>query len=254
MGRFVALSLVLSLVACTPDVEDSGTVRSSKPDPLDDTAPADTDTDTDADTDTDTDADSDTDTDSDTDADTDADTDPVDADGDGYSSEYDCDDNDNGVNPDAGEGHFGSDRGRDDDCDGEVDEVPTVEFTTDDYRVWMYLANTQPGSWWFGMAETGVGTDGWYGEDCIDDPADHADYGYEVCHPFEATDLTLLRVSSLDDIVAGEATLFYDALLPDVTFYLATEDEALCWVWGDDPDWYLVDSHGGVGPFGCTEL
>jgi mono/diheme cytochrome c family protein len=58
MTRFVFP--VLLLLACT-----------ARPDPADDTAPADTG----ADSDTDTDADSDSDTDSDTDADTDTDTD-----------------------------------------------------------------------------------------------------------------------------------------------------------------------------------
>ncbi len=246
------LSLLLVLLpGCFPELEEEGgKVREAAADTATDTS-ADSAPDDTAETDADTDADSDTDTDADTDADTDTDL-PVDADGDGVLSDVDCDDGEADVFPGGGEGHTGDARGRDDDCDGEIDELPTVELTTDEWRVWVYLADTWPGEWWFGLAETGDGELGWYGEDCIEDPGDDADYGYELCHPFSGNDLTLGNVDTVGELVEGETTLFYDALLGDVTFYLATEDEALCWVWGDDPDWYVTDTHAGVGPFGCV--
>ncbi|MBN2798201.1 MAG: putative metal-binding motif-containing protein, partial [Deltaproteobacteria bacterium] len=50
-----------------------------------------------------------------------------DADGDGFSTDVDCDDDDAGVNPDADEVCDG----RDNDCDGEVDDGVTLTFFRD---------------------------------------------------------------------------------------------------------------------------
>jgi hypothetical protein len=249
--------LLLSLSGCFPEEDAPPATRGSEAGtdspPADDTGDtalpdtADTDTDTDADTDADADADTDTDTDTDTDVGAE------DRDGDGWTiGAGDCDDTDATVSPDAGEAYDAAGLGVDDDCDGDIDEAPVVLFTTDSSRVWIELQGAQRGSWWFGMAETGDGDAGWYGEDCIDDPADDADYGYEFCHPFDGDALALRRGYDVSDVISGEVTLFYDALLDDVTFYLATDDETICWVWGDDPDWYTVDSHAGAGPLDCV--
>jgi hypothetical protein len=105
-----------------PAADDTATENDADTD-----ADSDTDTDADSDTDTDTDANSDTDTDTDTDADTDTDTDtdtaPAvcadDLDGDGVTaSDGDCRPADAAAFPGAAERC----NGRDDDCDGEVDE------------------------------------------------------------------------------------------------------------------------------------
>jgi hypothetical protein len=99
-----AILLALSLAGC-------GTGK-------DDTAPE-----PDTDADADTDADTDVDADADVDTDTDVDTGPTDADADGWTvAGGDCDDGVPEVHPGAAEAC----NGRDDDCDGEIDEKGAV--------------------------------------------------------------------------------------------------------------------------------
>jgi hypothetical protein len=94
----------------------------------------DTDTDTGSDTGSDTDTDTGTDTGSETDTDGDAGTDTgsdtgsevvcVDMDSDSWCLPFDCDDGDPTVHPEADEI---LDSGVDEDCDGEIDELPPLE-------------------------------------------------------------------------------------------------------------------------------
>jgi hypothetical protein len=251
------LLLGLGIGGCFPEVADTGgKVRHADPS-SDDTGVPDTDeTDTTDDT-QDTTGESgggDTDETGDTVPTDDTAVEPVDADHDGWTVEDgDCDDTAADVYPGAGEAYDAAGLGRDDDCDGEIDEPPTIDLVADDVRVWVTLTDVKDDDWWFGMAETGCGGDCWYGEDCIDDPADDRDYDYEICHPLIGSAVALAH-GTIDTLEAGSTTLFYGDLMDTTTFYLANADETICWVWGDDPSWYLTEDHGGPGMFPCDEI
>ena len=104
----------------------------------------------------------------------------------------------------------------------------------------------------FGMAETGAGATGWYGEDCILDPdndaaGDFSDYGYEICHQASASGLTLTHTGDADTVVASSTTLLPGTAGANVITYVLFETGAdTCWTWGNDVTWY--------DGFGCTEL
>jgi hypothetical protein len=82
---------------------------------------------------------------------------------------------------------------------------------------------------YFGMAETGFGNTGWYGEDCL----------VNGCHAFEPPVTELDYASGPGDVELGVSTLLTDEA--DVTFlvYLAGgPNNGSCYIWGDDPGYY----------------
>jgi hypothetical protein len=91
-----------------------------------------------------------------------------------------------------------------------------------------------------GMAETRAGVDGWYGEDCLTG----------VCHAFTPPQMTLATVATEGEVVAGQTTLFTQALAYDadgdrLTYMIALDGgphDGLCVVFGDDTAYY-----GGLG-------
>ena len=102
-------------------------------------------------------------------------------------------------------------------CDDQLDQPPIV----------------------WGMAETGAGTSGWYGEDCL--PGDDRSPGYDVCHDaWPAVDRLrcLQHVADPDSVAANLTTLLSDALpqAANITYYMATG--GTCYVWGNDPAYY----------------
>ncbi len=123
----------------------------------------------------------------------------------------------------------------------------TVTATWATTGVTLAVANGTAAGYQFGMAETGSDA-GWFGEDCINDPDDDTDYGYELCHPMGATGGTLVKAEPYtpDDIVAGESTLFTDSLAANITYVLFEDSSDACWTWGEDVSYYAA--------FGCTEI
>lgn len=170
---------------------------------------------------------------------------------DGYADNgADCDDGDADVHPGATDGAGNGDE----DCDGERDEDATepVEFsvsvTWDATGATVAITGDAP-SWDLGMAETGVGTAGWYGETCVvgEEPGGYEDYGYDVCHRLGASGGSLVSTTSLG-VVASGYTLFNEHIAgrDDITYALFDTSSADCWVWGHDVGYYA--------DFGCTEV
>jgi hypothetical protein len=93
------------------------------------------------------------------------------------------------------------------------------------------------GGWWFGMAETRGCSDCWTGEDCV--------YGYtysggslNYCHDAGDTGTGLTYGGDATALSAG-TTLFPDSSFEStVTYYLESQADFSCWVWGDDPSYY----------------
>ena len=168
----------------------------------------------------------------------------------GFSDETgDCDDTDATIHPGATDTRDGIDQ----DCDGEYDEDAgpnMIEVTVDwSSRGIELTIKGSPSSYDFGMAETGAGSLGWYGETCIpgDEPGGVEDYGYDLCHYMDGTGGSLPSVTSIGD-VSDENTLFNETIgdRGDITYILADIATLDCWVWGDDPSYYA--------DYACTEL
>lgn len=128
--------------------------------------------------------------------------DDYDYDGDGkQASEYggtDCNDNDPGIpSPEVWDGI-------DNDCNSCTDEVG-VEFTfTNDgaggTTMVITLSRADPHGSWLGIAETGLGGAGYYGEDCLTGTGD--------CHVLEAQGGTYAVVDDPDEVRLGSTTYF----------------------------------------------
>lgn len=160
----------------------------------------------------------------------------------------DCDDTDSSVYPGATE----TGNGVDDDCDDEVDEGVasfSVDVSWSSAGVDVTISGGG-GSYEFGMAETGAGRDGWYGETCIDgdEPDGLDDYGYDVCHSLNASGGEVESVYPNVSSVRDGSTLFNEDIgdSGDLTYALFATSGSDCWVWGDDPSYY--------DDFGCSEL
>ncbi len=184
----------------------------------------------------------------------------LDEDGDGYGGESitacdapdsyadngsDCDDSSASTYPGAEE----LSDGLDNDCDGDIDEGITeatveIDITWSSSGVQVDITGTAS-SYEFGMAETGVGVDGWYGESCIpgDEPWGYSDYGYDICHTLSSGGGFIDSTSALSDVTDG-VTLFSSSLAPDITYFVGAGAD--CWVLGDDPSYY--------DDFGCEAL
>jgi hypothetical protein len=170
-----------------------------------------------------------------------------DLDQDGWVGAEDCDDGDAAVHPGADEAC----NGQDDDCDGDVDEGngPFSVSVTWDIDLFVEISGGA-GTYDFGMAETGVGEYGWFGETCIpgDEPYGYPDYGVDVCHTLGSTGGTLVSVSPNVGDVDDGYTLFNEDIGNDgtITYALFQIGGDACWVWGDDPLYYAA--------FGCIVL
>jgi hypothetical protein len=91
----------------------------------------------------------------------------------------------------------------------------------------------------FGLAETGAGADGWYGEDCST-----GDY----CHPAGTAGVTLSSVhpdvggAGLDAVESGVTTLLWAGLDASITYVVIDGDTTECWAWGNEPGYYTTCS------------
>lgn len=97
---------------------------------------------------------------------------------------------------------------------------------------------------WFGMAETGAGANGWYGEDCID--GTDTTFDMDVCHSIRSGGLNLGYTTAATLVEDADRTLFQGQHSDSLTYYVATQDREVCWTWGDDPSYYK-------DRFGCLE-
>lgn len=188
----------------------------------------------------------------------------LDEDGDGYGGEAvvscdtppsyadngaDCDDSDETVYPGAEE----LSDGQDNDCDDEIDEGVVAEKDLEMSVSWSGSGLTVSitngnGAYEFGIAETGAGVDGWYGESCIpgDEPRGYDDYGYEVCHSLSSSGGFVTSVYPDIGDVGTNQTLFDQVFSPDLTYFLGASGSADCWVMGEDVAYY--------SDFGCEVL
>ena len=131
-------------------------------------------------------------------------------------------------------------------CDtgaGEVAEASfNIAWTDDGNTLEASVSNPHLDGYFLGMAETGSGDLGWYGEDCIGDDAE--------CHDMGVADtLSLTSVhpdvggGGIDAVVPGSTTLFYAGLWAGVTYAFFSDEgdtnyETVAHSGGDDPSYY----------------
>ena len=124
---------------------------------------------------------------------------------------------------------------------------PTVSLAWDgDNIVLKVVTSAENGPYLFGLAETGNGDMGWYGEDCIDGVRND----HDICHEVPANgELTLVK-SPIGEIETEGKTLVGAALAPGLTYVLIrdTEDNAGCWTWGHNTTFYKD------APMSCNEI
>jgi len=92
--------------------------------------------------------------------------------------------------------------------------------------------SAENGPYQLGLAETGNGAMGWYGEDCTEDNA---------CHPVPANGvLTLTDVAMIPEVMPGSTTLLAEGMSMGVTYVVIrdTAENQGCWTWGHNPQYY----------------
>ena len=135
-----------------------------------------------------------------------------------------------------------------DDSDTTIPEFALGGTWTDDCTYNLIIENPAAGSLFgLGMAETGAGTNGWYGEDGMT---------ADTTHPVGATGVTLASVHAdcggggIDDIKFGESTLFTMAFDPNITYFVGEVDAGgaplSCFAWGNDVSYSYYE--------GCTDI
>ena len=130
----------------------------------------------------------------------------------------------------------------------------TANVVWDDMGLTLELSGADLAStWYLGLAETGNGERGWYGEDCLAGVSN----GLDVCHPMTATGGRLLNVGTLDAIVAGQTTLLGQPLEAGLTYVIIQGPAEMnrwrmgelvaCYTFGQETAHY-------VEALGCTAL
>jgi len=97
--------------------------------------------------------------------------------------------------------------------------------------------SAENGPYTFGLAETGNGENGWYGEDCVPGVKN----GLDACHPIPENGMLMLAdVATPAEVAPGMATLLGEGLSSGVTYVVirATEENQGCWTWGHNPQYY----------------
>lgn len=119
----------------------------------------------------------------------------------------------------------------DTDTDTDADTDPEVAISgswSGDGQTYTLTITNGTGAYNLGMAETGAGANGWYGEDCT---------GENACHPAGTTGVTLTHVANIPEVVAGSTTLLDGSLDANIT-YGVIDSTGACWAWGNDPGYY----------------
>jgi len=94
--------------------------------------------------------------------------------------------------------------------DAEDEEAAAFSVTFSDTGVYVSVTNADMvGGYFFGMAQTGAGDAGWYGEDCVSSGS--------ICHELYDT-LSLAAVGAVGDVVANSTTLHSAAIESAVTY------------------------------------
>jgi len=117
-----------------------------------------------------------------------------------------------------------------------------IAWTADQTTLEASVSNPDVDGYFLGLAETGSGDDGWYGEDCVSEDA--------ICHDMGAgSSIALTSVhpdqdgAGLDAVVAGSTTLLHGGLWAGVTYVFFSNEgdttyETVANVGGDDPSYY----------------
>ena len=124
---------------------------------------------------------------------------------------------------------------------------PTVSLAWEgDNLVLQVTTSAEHGPYLFGLAETGNGDMGWYGEDCIDGVRND----HDVCHSVPENGELILTKAPIADIETEGYTLVGPAVAAGLTYVLVrdTEENAGCWTWGHDTRFY------GDPPLSCNEI
>lgn len=103
------------------------------------------------------------------------------------------------------------------------------------------------GTYTLGLVETDEASpDPWTGEDCAYGYTTGSGTVYLYCHPLSSLGGALSSVSSVDQIVEGETTIFREAFEDVITYAVWSDITGDCWVWGHEWRYYA-----GLG---CTVL
>jgi hypothetical protein len=117
-----------------------------------------------------------------------------------------------------------------------------IAWTDDGSTLEVSVSNPHVDGYFLGLAETGSGANGWYGEDCEGDTS--------ICHDMGSSNsLSLSSVhpdvggGGLDDVVAGSTTLMHVGLWAGVTYaFFSNEGDGdyanVAHSGGDDTSYY----------------
>ena len=148
-----------------------------------------------------------------------------------------CETKDPDADWDTGSGYSGS-------SGTSWDSSPTfnIAWTDDGTTLEASVSNGHEDGYFLGLAESGSGGLGWYGEDCVSDDA--------ICHDLGRDDYVSLSSAhpdaggaGIDAVVAGSTTLFHVGLWSGVTYVFFsnagdTGYQTIANVGGDDPSYY----------------
>ncbi len=139
-------------------------------------------------------------------------------------------------------GFTGCDTSADADTDSDADsDADDLDFTVifDANGALISIRGNRASVTHFGIAETGAGRSGWYGEDCYAGSS-----GQQFCHPMPPTGGYLTAVDGIDEL-DDQHTLFVASTAVGLTYVVIADDD--CVTTGEDTDYY-------VSGLGCSEL
>jgi hypothetical protein len=125
------------------------------------------------------------------------------------------------------------------------DAERSIDLTWSAEGVTIELAGMDTSGFDLGIAETIDRSYGWFGEDCL-----HGTASYQECHIVwglggfltSIYDEVVAGTKTVDDVRSGETTLFERSFDDGYRLtYALTIDGGDCWVWGQDPSYYLDD-------------
>jgi hypothetical protein len=116
-------------------------------------------------------------------------------------------------------------------------EPTLVELDWDDVGLKMQVNAFGRERWQLGLAQTGLGGDPYFGEDCV--PGESS--GLDVCHPIPADgNLRLLSVERRRSVRAGESTFVNRQTAAGLTYMLQNlNDPESCFTFGGEPEYYV---------------